>query len=134
MSCLAKSCWLRSCRATRLLRIQHAAHDEGYAVAEFAVVLPALVMLAFGLLSVLGLGAQQISLNARCADITRIIARGDELPDTLIQDRTITINVERHDGLLDVTLSKRHTYSLLSFTQDIVWKAHATALDELASV
>lgn len=132
MFCLARSRWLRRCHSLRHLRIHRVTDDDGYAIAEFAVVLPALVMLAFGLLSILGIGAAQISLNAHCADITRIIARGDELPDSLIHDAGIKMQVDRHDGLLDVRLSKSRTYSLLGFTQDFTLKAQAMALDELA--
>ena len=127
-----KSHDVRRFHSTRSLRTKHPSTDEGYAIAEFAVVLPALMMVGLGLLSVLGLGATQISLNARCAEVTRIVARGDDIPDSIARDTSTSIDIDRHDGFLDVTLIKKKSFSILGLHQDVVVRAQATALDELA--
>ena len=131
MSFSIKQLGARRFHVTRSLRALHIKQDNGYAIAEFAVVLPALLMVGLGLVSVLGIGATQISLNSRCAEVTRIIARGDQIPDSIARDTSTLIHVERHDGLLDVTLSEKKSFSLLGLHQDLVLTAQASALDEL---
>lgn len=132
MLSLDKKQRVRRCRVVRCLRTFSFRHDDGYAIAEFAVVLPVLVMISLGLFSVLGLGATQISLNARCAEVTRIIARGDEIPESFTLDGATAIEVNRHDGILDVKLSRTQQYSFLLWQQDFIIHAHASALDEMS--
>ena len=104
--------------------------SEGYAIAEFAIVLPTLLLFAFGLLTVLGLGAEQISLNARCVEVARIIARGDVLPEEIAQDTRYEFDVSHDNGLVAVEIKRHKHYSILGFTNDVTLKAKASALDE----
>lgn len=114
------------------LRQSHFAKANGYAVAEFAVVMPALVALGIGLLAVMGIGAEQISLNAKCVEVTRILARGDSLPEVIAMDQQLDFTVDRANGLVDVTMKKSKEISILKFHYSVDLKAHSSALDELA--
>lgn len=104
----------------------------GYAIAEFAIVMPALVALGIGLLSVLGIGAEQISLHAKCVEVTRILARGDSLPAVIAMDPKFNFTVKRSDGLVDVTMEKSKQFSIFAFHYNVTLTAHSSALDELA--
>lgn len=54
---------------------------HGYAVAEFAVVLPAILFVVAIVISLLGLTTTQLQLESGAAMGARIIGRGDPLPD-----------------------------------------------------
>ena len=105
--------------------------SDGYVIAEFAVVIPALVSLGIGLLAVLGIGAEQISLNAKCVEVTRILARGDSLPDAIAMDEKLKFEINRDRGLVDVSMNKVKEFSILKFHYQVNLTAHASALDEL---
>ena len=55
---------------------------HGYAVAEFAIVLPAILFVAAIVFSLIGITATQIQLESSAAMAARIIGRGDPLPDS----------------------------------------------------
>ena len=55
---------------------------HGYAVAEFAIVLPAIFFVVAIAISLLGITATQIQLESGAAMGARIIGRGDPLPDS----------------------------------------------------
>lgn len=120
----------RLCKFQGLRRFLFA--QQGYAIAELAIVLPALIVFAFGLLSVLGLGAEQIALNAHCAEITRIIARGDEIPSEITSELNLDLEVQHENGLVIVELTKSKEYSMLGIKNVIKLNAKASALDEVA--
>jgi hypothetical protein len=120
----------RLCKLQGLRRFLFA--QQGYAIAELAIVLPALIVFASGLLSVLGLGAEQIALNAHCAEITRIIARGDEIPSEITSELNLDLEVQHENGLVIVELTKSKEYSMLGIKNVIKLNAKASALDEVA--
>jgi hypothetical protein len=55
---------------------------HGYAVAEFAIVLPAILYIVAITLTLMGITATQIQLESSAAMGARIIGRGDPLPDS----------------------------------------------------
>lgn len=55
---------------------------HGYAVAEFAVVMPAILFVVAIVISLLGLTTTQLQLESAAAMGARIIGRGDPLPDS----------------------------------------------------
>lgn len=55
---------------------------HGYAVAEFAVVLPAILFVVAIVLSLLGITTTQLQLESSAVMGARIIGRGDPLPDS----------------------------------------------------
>jgi hypothetical protein len=52
--------------------------DQGSASAEFAVVLPAIVLVVLCGVGALGAGARQVRLQDAAADAARLVARGDD--------------------------------------------------------
>lgn len=55
---------------------------HGFAVAEFAIVLPAILFVAALAMSMIGITVTQIQLESSAALGARIIGRGDPLPDS----------------------------------------------------
>lgn len=55
---------------------------HGYAVAEFAIVLPAILFVAAIVFALIGITTTQIQLESSAAIAARIIGRGDPLPDS----------------------------------------------------
>jgi len=55
---------------------------HGYAVAEFAVVLPAILFVVAIVISLLGITTTQLQLESGAVMGARIIGRGDPLPDS----------------------------------------------------
>lgn len=55
---------------------------HGYAVAEFAVVLPAILFAVAIIFALMGITTTQIQLESSAAMAARIIGRGDPLPDS----------------------------------------------------
>lgn len=56
--------------------------DTGYAVAEFAITLPALLLIASLITSVIGLATTQLKLESAAGAGARIVGRGDPIPDS----------------------------------------------------
>lgn len=56
--------------------------ESGYAVAEFAVTLPALILVAALATSVIGLTTTQMKLETAAGLGARIVGRGDPIPDS----------------------------------------------------
>jgi hypothetical protein len=56
--------------------------DEGFAVAEFAVTIPALLFVAAIMTSTIGLAITQLKLETSAGAGARIVGRGDPLPDS----------------------------------------------------
>lgn len=58
-------------------------HEEsGYAVAEFAVTLPALILVGALVTSIIGLATTQMKLETAAGLGARIVGRGDPIPDS----------------------------------------------------
>jgi len=55
---------------------------HGYAVAEFAIVLPAILFIASIIFTLIGITTTQIQLESSAVIAARIIGRGDPLPDS----------------------------------------------------
>ena len=55
---------------------------HGYAIAEFALAIPALLIIASMAVSLIGLTVTQIQLESSAALGARIIGRGDPIPDS----------------------------------------------------
>lgn len=55
---------------------------HGYAIAEFAMAIPALLIIAAMSISLIGLTVTQIKLESAAALGARIVGRGDPIPDS----------------------------------------------------
>lgn len=82
--------------------------DEGAAIAEFAIVLPALVLMAAAAFTAVSLVSVQVRLQNLAATAVRVVARGDALAGPLRVDldsageMTVTLNGD----LVSVRLDK----------------------------
>lgn len=83
--------------------------DAGYAVAEFAVVLPVLIfMTAIGMWSI-NVCVSQLELQSTVATISRTAARGDSVIDLIdkAQAHHIAVIVSSHDSVVSVDATKQ---------------------------
>jgi Flp pilus assembly protein TadG len=80
--------------------------SQGFAVAEFAIVLPAVVFVAAMVISMLGITVTQIQLESAAAHGARIIGRGDPIPDSYRNSlpRNTTITATPNGEIVEVTL------------------------------
>ena len=103
---------------------------HGYAVAEFAIVLPAILFVVAVIFTFLGITATQLQLESSAAMAARIIGRGDPLPDSYRNSLPIgTQIVSRPDGeVVEVTLTTNRNiglpYLAYSFTLTAKARAH----------
>lgn len=92
---------------------KHLVHrSQGFAVAEFAIVLPAMALVAGLLMSMLGIVITQIQLESAAALGARIIGRGDPIPDSYRNalPSNTTITTTPNGEIVEVTL--RANYNL----------------------
>jgi hypothetical protein len=64
--------------------IQLAQRDHGYAIAELAMAIPALLIMVAMSVSLLGLTVTQVKLESSAALGARIIGRGEQLPNSFL--------------------------------------------------
>jgi hypothetical protein len=107
---------------------------QGFAVAEFAIVLPAVVFVAAMALVVFSIATTQIQLESAAAHAARIVGRGDALPDSYrnaLPENTSVIVTSLGDTI-EVTLRTDYTLGPIWLDRDIELEASARARLELA--
>jgi hypothetical protein len=105
--------------------------SHGYAIAEFAMAIPALLVIVAMSVSLIGLTVTQIQLESSAALGARIIGRGDPIPDSfrnsLPAGTEIIIEPELEAEVVQFTLktSKNIGLMLLPYRIDLTATAHA---------
>ena len=108
--------------------------SHGYAVAEFAIVLPAAVFVVAMVLGVFSIATTQIQLESAAAHAARIVGRGDKLPDSYrnaLPENTSVIVTSLGDTI-EVSLQTDYTLGPTWLDRDIELRASARARLELA--
>lgn len=85
--------------------------ESGYAVAEFAVTVSALVLIASLVTSIIGLAATQLRLEAAAGVGARIVGRGDPIPDSFkagLPENTRIEKIQDGDLVHFQLLSEQH--------------------------
>jgi hypothetical protein len=105
--------------------------SHGYAIAEFAMAIPALLIIVAMSVSLVGLTVTQIQLESSAALGARIIGRGDPIPDSfrnsLPAGTEIVIEPELEAEVVQFTLKTRKNIGLilLPYRIDLTATAHA---------
>ena len=105
--------------------------SHGYAIAELAMAIPALLIIVAMSVSLVGLTVTQIQLESSAALGARIIGRGDPIPDSfrnsLPAGTEIIIEPELEAEVVQFTLktSKNIGLILLPYRIDLTATAHA---------
>ena len=102
---------------------------HGYAIAEFALAIPALLIIVSMAVSLIGLTVTQIQLESSAALGARIIGRGDPIPDSFrnsLPDGT-EITVEPDVEVVKFTLKTSRNIGLMLLPYRIELTAHARA-------
>jgi hypothetical protein len=103
--------------------------QAGYAVVEFALTLPAIVLCGFTITALIGLASTQLVLESSAALGARIVGRGDPLPDsylTRLPSETKVIITPQGD-LVSVELQTNQTFGKSPFAHEVTLKAMSTA-------
>ena len=102
---------------------------HGYAVAEFAIVLPAILFVAAIVFSLIGITATQIQLESSAAMAARIIGRGDPLPDSYRNSLPVGTQIfARPDGdVVEVILTTTRSIGLPLLSHNFILTATAWA-------
>ncbi len=102
---------------------------HGYAIAEFAMVIPTLLIMVAMAVSLIGLTATQIQLESAAALGARIVGRGDPIPDSfrnsLPAGTEIFVNPEI--DVVEFTLKSTRNIGLKVFPYQVVLIANARA-------
>ena len=102
---------------------------HGYAVAEFAIVLPAILFIASIIFTLIGITTTQIQLESSAVMAARIIGRGDPLPDSYRNSLPVGTEIfAKPDGdVVEVILMTTRKIGLpfLSHTFTLTAKARA---------
>lgn len=105
--------------------------SHGYAIAEFAMAIPALLIVVSMAISLIGVTVTQIQLESSAALGARIIGRGDPIPDSFrnsLPERTeIIIEPDSEAEVVQFTLktSKNIGLMLLPYRIDLTASARA---------
>jgi hypothetical protein len=105
--------------------------SHGYAIAELAMAIPALLVIVAMSVSLVGLTVTQIQLESSAALGARIIGRGDPIPDSfrnsLPAGTEIIIEPELETEVVQFTLKTRKNIGLilLPYRIDLTATAHA---------
>lgn len=102
---------------------------HGYAIAEFAMAIPALLIVVAMSVSLIGLTVTQIRLESAAALGARIIGRGDPIPDSFrntLPEHTEII-VKPQSEVVEVTLKTHQTFGLKFFPFQVDLAASARA-------
>ena len=103
--------------------------SHGYAVAEFAMVIPALLMVVAMSVSLIGLTVTQIKLESAAALGARIVGRGDPIPDSfrnaLPEGTEIIVNPQNE--VVEFTLKTSRNFDLAILTYPVELTASARA-------
>lgn len=102
---------------------------HGYAIAEFAMAIPALLIVVAMSISLISLTVTQIKLESAAALGARIIGRGDPIPDSfrnsLPEGTEIIVNPEVE--VVEVTLRTSKNFGLANFPYELELTASARA-------
>lgn len=102
---------------------------HGYAIAEFAMAIPALLIIVAMAVSLIGLTATQIQLESAAALGARIVGRGDPIPDSfrnsLPEGTQIILSPENE--VVQLTLKSTRNIGLAVFPYQLVLTASARA-------
>lgn len=102
---------------------------HGYAIAEFALAIPALLIIVSMAVSLIGLTVTQIQLESSAALGARIIGRGDPIPDSFRNSlpEGTEITVESDVEVVKFTLKTSRNAGLMLLPYRIELTAHARA-------
>ena len=102
---------------------------HGYAIAEFALALPALLIIVSMSISLIGLTVTQIQLESSAAMGARIIGRGDPIPDSFLDSlpKGTEITVEPDVEVVNFTLKTSRNIGLMLLPYRIELTANARA-------
>ena len=102
---------------------------HGYAIAEFAMVIPALLVIVAISVSLIGVTVTQIQLESAAALGARIIGRGDPIPDSFRNSLPpgTEVIVKPEVDVVEVTLKTARSFSgrFLPFRIDLSASARA---------
>ena len=103
--------------------------SQGFAVAEFAIVLPAVIFVAAMVISMLGITITQIQLESAAAHGARIVGRGDPIPDSYRNalPSNTTITTTPNGEIVEVTLHTNYSLGPSWFARHIELAASARA-------
>ena len=105
--------------------------SHGYAIAEFALAIPALLIVVAMSVSLVGLTVTQIQLESSAALGARIIGRGDPIPDSfrnsLPETTEIIIEPDADAEVVQFTLKTTKNIGLLLFPYRIDLTASSRA-------
>lgn len=105
--------------------------SHGYAIAEFAMAIPALLIVVAMSISLVGLTVTQIQLESSAALGARIIGRGDPIPDSfrnsLPQGTEIIIEPDVEAEVVQFTLKTTKNIGLMLFPYRIDLTASSRA-------
>jgi len=102
---------------------------HGYAIAEFAMAIPALLIVVSMSISLIGLTVTQIQLESAAALGARIVGRGDPIPDSFRNSlpKGTEIIVEPGNEIVEFTLKSERNIGLSVFPYRIELTANARA-------
>jgi hypothetical protein len=102
---------------------------HGYAIAEFAMAIPALLIVVSMSISLIGLTVTQIQLESAAALGARIVGRGDPIPDSFRNSLPggTEIIVEPGTEIVEFTLKSEMNIGLSVFPYRIELTANARA-------
>jgi len=105
--------------------------SHGYAIAEFALVIPALLIVVAMSVSLVGLTVTQIQLESAAALGARIVGRGDPIPDSfrnsLPEGTEIVIEPDVEAEVVNFTLETTKNIDLILVPYQIDLTASARA-------
>lgn len=105
--------------------------SHGYAIAEFAMAIPALLIVVSMAISLIGVTVTQIKLESSAALGARIVGRGDPIPDsfrnTLPKETEIIIESDGEAEVVQFTLKTHRNIGLMLLPYRIDLSASARA-------
>lgn len=112
---------------------QARANESGYAVAELAMVLPALVMVAFLGLWIVNLGITELTMQTQVSQIARSLARGEKAQPEI--DRATAsgaaLEITSDGSYMSVTVTRGIRVPLPNLDKQFVLHASSTARNEI---
>lgn len=106
-------------------------NDDGYAVAEFAITLPALISVFAICLWSIGFGITKFQLESYTHSVARTLARGEQVSETAKENapEKLQVNVSQNNGRIQVTTSVLKTLPILK--KEIKLTSYAEAMSEI---
>ena len=102
---------------------------HGYAVAEFAIVLPTILFVASIIFTLIGITTTQIQLESSAVMAARIIGRGDPLPDSYRNSLPVGTQIfaKPNGDVVEVILTTTRSIGLPLLSHDFTLTATAWA-------